>query len=823
MAKPPNIAYVLDLQKRYNFAVIPLGQESKRPAVKWRRVVGGDPFTADEIFGMWRAGLNPGIVCGAASQVIVVDADGPEAVKWCEEHLPPTPWVTLTRHGRHYYYRWPGHEYGNRADVLGEKARFMYRAKDELDLDLYVHQSPTQTQDELQAEKGRAAQARVLAEDKLPTGPVIDIRGDGGQVVAPGAVHPSGFVYEQREAWDPEAVLPTFDPAWFEGRKWKHPSRPGNVANLGEKRAERELERARDSTPDTRLKRARAWLACVEGAVSESGGHNKTFYAACRLVQGFCLDIDTAYQLMQEDYNPRCQPPWSDEELAHKIVDAEKASVQNRGYMLVDRPEFRPAVSEYAKTWTPSAADIDEDMELPGPAEDQTETETVNAADLDEDDRYWVKRWAEPFAVDYLEMKRDRVNFNRRPKDGSWSLPPDSPNILIVLRYSRHFRALRYDVLKTRTEYNGQPMEDRDKLGIKYKLDTIWNCEVSKDRIMDAIDFAARRFEPVREWLEGLPDWDGVERLARVPHEILGAVDAPIHGLMFTHFMTGLVARTMKPGSKVDTIFFLVGPQGVGKSKFFRMLIDGHLDGQKWFTDNPFSLKDKDGKLLVGTHVVIEWSEGEHAKSAKMIDAVKQFLSMQTDDFRSPYGRTTICRPRRCVFVGTSNDEELLHDASGNRRFYVMHTGQRIDIKTMLGQREQLFAEALARYRRWAASEYEDADWSACRWWFEGDEDLARQAAVTRFQAQSPWYYDILNWVEARWELTEPRFTISQVAAECLEMARERKSKRVQSEIKYALQQMGCTQLKMMRVGGVAGRWWQPPARTDPEEDTIGF
>lgn len=831
MPKPPNVKYVLDLQKRFGFALIPLGQESKTPAVKWRRVVNGDPFTAEELLSMWRSTFNPGIVTGAASQVVVVDADGPEAVKWCEEHLPPTPWVTLTRHGRHYYYLWPGHDFGNRADVLGEKQKFMWRAKEELDLDLYVHQSATQTEAELQAEKMRAAQARAMAEEKLVMGPVIDIRGDGGQVVAPGAVHPSGFVYEMREAWDPETKPPPFEPRWFEGLKWQRPGRPGNIANLMDKKREKELERARDSTPDTRLKRARAWLAHVEGAVSGSGGHNKLFYAACRLVQGFCLDVDTAFQLLQDEYNSRCQPPWSDEELAHKVMDAEKASVQNPGYMLVDRPEFKQHVSEYVSSWTPTEQDIDDDMSLPGPQgpapkppPGQRKTEAVNAADLDEDDRYWIKRWAEPFGVDYLELKRDRVVFTRRPKEGSWALPPESPNILAVLQYSRHFKGLRYDVLKTRAEYNGEPMDDRDKLGIKYKLDKIWQCEVSKDRVFDAIDFAAERYDPVKEWLEGLPDWDGVERLKRVPHEIMGADDLDIYGRMFEHFMVGLVARTMRPGSKVDTIMFLVGPQGVGKSKFFRMLIDGHLYGQKWFTDNPFSLKDKDGKMLIGTHVVIEWSEGEHAKSAKMIDAVKQFLSAQTDDFRSPYGRTTISRPRRCVFVGTSNDDELLHDATGNRRFYVIRTGRRIEIRKMLEWREALFAEALHRYRQWSGSEYGDETWNEYKWWFDGDEDRDRQKIVAQFQARSPWYYDILNWVEARWELTEPRFTIGQVITECLEMPKERKSKRVQGEVKYALQQMGCLQLGKMRVGGAMGAWWQPPPRPGQgDEDDIDF
>ena len=80
-----------------------------------------------------------------------------------------------------------------------------------------------------------------------------------------------------------------------------------------------------ESSPDIMVRRARAWLACVEGAISGQGGHSRTFRVACKLThpfpQGFGLSFDQAWPLMKE-WNEQCEPPWSDAELTHKLVDA---------------------------------------------------------------------------------------------------------------------------------------------------------------------------------------------------------------------------------------------------------------------------------------------------------------------------------------------------------------------------------------------------------------------------------------------------------------------------------------------------------------------
>jgi hypothetical protein len=56
-------------------------------------------------------------------------------------------------------------------------------------------------------------------------------------------------------------------------------------------------------------------------AVSGEHGHDQTFKVAVVLVWGFCLPRDEALQYLYH-YNARCQPTWTDKELAHKIDSA---------------------------------------------------------------------------------------------------------------------------------------------------------------------------------------------------------------------------------------------------------------------------------------------------------------------------------------------------------------------------------------------------------------------------------------------------------------------------------------------------------------------
>ena len=68
--------------------------------------------------------------------------------------------------------------------------------------------------------------------------------------------------------------------------------------------------------------RAIRYIEATPGAVSGSGGHSQTFVLTCTLIHGFCLGGAVVYSLLETHYNPKCEPPWSSNELQHKVESA---------------------------------------------------------------------------------------------------------------------------------------------------------------------------------------------------------------------------------------------------------------------------------------------------------------------------------------------------------------------------------------------------------------------------------------------------------------------------------------------------------------------
>lgn len=344
MTRPLNIEDVIVLRNLFDppLSMIPLDPEKKRPARKWKRAIDGNPFNDNELRLMWGPSYNPGIACGrfSAGGIVVVDADNQAAIDWVEANLPVTRMQTLTRHGRHYYYRHPGQVVSNRVDVLRSKTRQHFLIEEFTGTSPVPKLRSSMSRRDREVAERQAAEARQWGNLHQPMGPVIDIRGDGGQVVAPGGIHPSGVRYRMAEPWSQDLLdsAPVFDPAWFEGRSF----RPPEFEDRPETRPQAPCGTPVVVDTDVKARRARAWLARVDGAVQGQNGAGATFRVACALVLGFDLSEDDALRVLAEDFNPRCSPPWIAAELARKVRDAGRQPGQ-RGYKLTSlRPVSNP-------------------------------------------------------------------------------------------------------------------------------------------------------------------------------------------------------------------------------------------------------------------------------------------------------------------------------------------------------------------------------------------------------------------------------------------------------------------------------------------------
>lgn len=86
------------------------------------------------------------------------------------------------------------------------------------------------------------------------------------------------------------------------------------------------------------VRRAEAYLRKCEPAVSGKGGHSKTWDAALAVVRGFRLSTAQAMDLLHREFNPRCEPPWSERDLRRKIREVRAKATVPWGY-LADRAQ----------------------------------------------------------------------------------------------------------------------------------------------------------------------------------------------------------------------------------------------------------------------------------------------------------------------------------------------------------------------------------------------------------------------------------------------------------------------------------------------------
>ena len=158
-------------------------------------------------------------------------------------------------------------------------------------------------------------------------------------------------------------------------------------------------------------------------------------------------------------------------------------------------------------------------------------------------------------------------------------------------------------------------------------------------------------------------------------------------------FMISAVARALKPGCKVDTMLVLEGDQGTKKSSAVQILA-----GVAYFSDNLPTMGTKDASDHIRGKWIIEVGELSAMQKSE-IETTKAFISRQEEKFRPPYNRKEITYPRRCVFIGTTNEKTYLRDETGNRRFWPVPIGA-IDLTALKRDRDLLWAEALYRYRK---------------------------------------------------------------------------------------------------------------------------
>ncbi len=203
-----------------------------------------------------------------------------------------------------------------------------------------------------------------------------------------------------------------------------------------------------------------------------------------------------------------------------------------------------------------------------------------------------------------------------------------------------------------------------------------------------------RMYHPIRDFIDALPDWDGVKRVDTLLIEYLGANDTPYVRAVTRKTLCAAITRVLNPGCKFDTMLVLNGPQGAGKSTLI-----SKLSGE-WFSDslNLSDTKDKTAAEKLQGYWILEIGELAGLKKAE-VETLRGFLSRQNDIYRASFGKRATPHLRQCVFFGTTNAEKgYLRDITGNRRFWPVKTpggGAKMAWQLTQDDIKQIWAETL--------------------------------------------------------------------------------------------------------------------------------
>ena len=262
---------------------------------------------------------------------------------------------------------------------------------------------------------------------------------------------------------------------------------------------------------------------------------------------------------------------------------------------------------------------------------------------------------------------------------------------------------LRFNVMTGKPEFmrneEWHEWNDAEESRMRAYFETTYSM-YSQNKMTDAllIYFQNHRVNPLLEILEKL-EWDGKPRVEQFLHDVMKAEDSEYTRECSRLIFAGGVHRAYKPGCKFDDMIVLIGNQGGGKSTIVRW-----LNIEDRFYQEIKTINGKEGIEAIRGVWIGEVAELMAMTRVKEAEAVKAYITSQKDSYRPPYQKNVQTIPRRCVFIGTTNNPQFLTDKTGNRRFYPVQChadGYKLldNEKAVRAYIRQAWAEAVHMYK----------------------------------------------------------------------------------------------------------------------------
>jgi predicted P-loop ATPase len=371
----------------------------------------------------------------------------------------------------------------------------------------------------------------------------------------------------------------------------------------------------------------------------------------------------------------------------------------------------------------------------------------------------------------------------------------ESNELLDLLRQQLGDR-LRWNLFTKVIELDEQPLEHIEHFYLQLSQQGV---KVTKDLAADAVHVVALEnpYDPVRNYLEHVADHVQPVPIDQLATAYLRPGDTPgtLYDAMLKATLIAAVRRIFEPGCKHDSACVLMGPQGCGKSTFWRNL------GGLWFSDALRDIGSKDDLMVLHRSWLMEWAELDHITGRKHAGQVKAFLTQQTDMFRAPYQRTTEAFPRRSIIVGSTNrDTGFLVDDTGNRRFWVIPitAAPHIPVDGLLLERDAIWSAAVAAYRAGEPNH------------LSREHSAQVDTENESYLVDSPWKAAIQEWLNAPRNDGRP-ITSELLLTEAISKPVERQGRADQMQVASIMRELGYLKQRQWTEGRAKWVYCQPP------------
>ncbi len=314
---------------------------------------------------------------------------------------------------------------------------------------------------------------------------------------------------------------------------------------------------------------------------------------------------------------------------------------------------------------------------------------------------------------------------------GAETVLPSLENAFEILSFDRRWRGrIRFNELSDTYMLDKRAIEDHDVTGINLWIAKAYGCSYKTNIVFEAVMRVARlnQFNPLQEYLNGL-EWDGVPRIDTWLIDYVACEDDRLSRVYGRKFMIQAVARALRPGCQADAVLILGEPKGgFGKSALIRTMSNG------WTSEAQIRMGHSDAAVALQGVWLYELSELASLKKADL-ESIKSFTTTALDQFRPPYGRVKVTRPRSCVFIGTTNETEFLQAV--DRRWWPRKVQGKVGLAALAEVRHQLWAEAVHWFKSGEA------------WHLTAEETELQRVDTESHVMNDPWETHIAELLEA--------------------------------------------------------------------------